>query len=231
MADIAIGVSEYDTLKGKTQTADWRAGLQLLALLAFIAPMLPKDYRITVNEGRRSKEDQTKFWNAYQRFVKYGKPWAAVAAFPFTSKHNDGLAFDLGGPGGSVISDFAHALLVKYGPKFGIHWTGKGFGEKWHFEYVPGTALIVASDKPATPIKEENMNYIKQLLLIATPVSKRPGLVDWWLTNPAEFTFIHMQTDTQLNFWRTKGVEVQEGPQPPHVMAGFRALDGSSGPR
>jgi len=157
MADIAVGTSEYSSLRGKTQWAEMRAGLQLLALLAFIAPMLP-GYRVTVNEARRSRADQLSFWNAYRTFVRYGRPWAAVAAVPYTSKHDSGLAFDLGGPGGSVISDAAHAFLVKYGPRFGIHWIGKNFGEKWHFEYVPGTASVLASNISPTPInipKEE----------------------------------------------------------------------------
>lgn len=152
MADIAVGTSEYQNLRGRTQWAEMRAGLQLLALLAFIAPMLG-GYRITINEARRSRPDQLKFWNAYQVFRRYGRPWAAVAAVPYTSKHDSGLAFDLAGPGGSVISDAAHALLVKYGPRFGIHWIGRNFGEKWHFEYVPGTASVLASNISPVPIK------------------------------------------------------------------------------
>jgi hypothetical protein len=160
MADIVVGTSEYDNLAGKTQYAEMRAGLQLLALLAFIAPMLG-GYRITINEARRSRADQDKFWNAYLRFLA-GGPWAAVAAKPYLSKHDSGLAFDLGGPLGRVISDAAHALLVKYGPAYGIHWIGKNFGEKWHFEYVPGTAKIIAGAlAPAasniTPIEERDM--------------------------------------------------------------------------
>jgi hypothetical protein len=160
MADIFVGNSEYDNLTGKPQYAEERAGLQLLALLAYIAPMLG-GYRITINEARRSRADQDKFWNAYVRFLA-GGPWAAVAAKPYRSKHDSGLAFDLGGPNGRVITDAAHALLVKYGPAYGIHWIGKNFGEKWHFEYVPGTASILASSAPAAgnitaPKKEKDM--------------------------------------------------------------------------
>lgn len=154
MADIFVGKSEYSNLKGQNQYAQERAGLQMLALLAFLLPML-NGYRITINEARRPRPAQLAFWNAYQRFLRYGKPWAAVAAAPYTSKHDSGLAFDLGGAGGAVIADWVHALLVKYGPAYGIHWIGKNFGEKWHFEYVPGTAKILAGIGPTPEEKAE----------------------------------------------------------------------------
>lgn len=175
MADIFVGKSEFGSLRGTNQYAEQRAGLQILALLAFLAPMLA-GYRITFNEARRSRPDQDKFWAAYQKFLRYGKPRAAVAARPYTSKHDSGLAFDLGGPGGAVISDAAHALLVKYGPEWGIHWIGKNFGEKWHFEYVPGTARKLAGTGPT---KQERIEEEMTARLYRNSQTGTIAAIDW----------------------------------------------------
>lgn len=159
MARIFVGNSEFQTLRGKPQYSEYRAGLQLLAVLAIVNPQLPANERITVNEATRPRASQQAFWNDYQR---RGAPPAVVAARPFTSKHDGGgndesRAFDLGGPGGSVITNRAHALFKATALAYGIHHTGAGFRpvEKWHFEYVPGTATKLASEGPTHQEKQE----------------------------------------------------------------------------
>lgn len=159
MARIFVGNSEYGALRGKPQYSEHRAGLQLLAVLAIVNPQLPADERVTINEATRPRASQSAFWNDY---VRRGAPPAVVAARPFRSKHDGGgndesRAFDLGGPGGSVISDRAHALIKAVGADYGIHHTGAGFrpAEKWHFEYVPGTARLLASTGPTKQEAEE----------------------------------------------------------------------------
>ena len=160
MPRIFVGVSEYGSLRGTQQFLEERAGLQFLAVLAIVNPQLPPDERITFNECERPRPSQSAFWNDY---VRRGAPPAVVAARPFTSKHDGGptgdraLAADLGGPGGAVITDRAHALFKAVALEYGIHHTGAGFrpAEKWHFQYVPGTARKLASAGPTQQEQEQ----------------------------------------------------------------------------
>lgn len=166
MARIFVGVSQYAGLRGKSQYSELRAGLQIIMVLALVNAQLPKSEWVYINEATRSRADQTFYWNDY---VRRGAPPAVVAARPFRSKHDGGAgdesrAFDLGGPGGSVITARAHALVVSVGAPYGIHWIGKNFRprELWHFEYVPGTATLLASDGP-TQKEEEDEHMTIQL--------------------------------------------------------------------
>jgi hypothetical protein len=162
MGRIFVGNSEYQSLKGKPQYLEERAGLQFLAVLAIVNAQLPASERVTINEGERPRPSQLAFWNDYRR---RGAPPAAVAAAPYLSKHDGGpngdnaWAADLGGPGGSVISDRAHALVKSVGAAYGIHHTGATFrpAEKWHFQYVPGTATKLASAAPTEAEKKESV--------------------------------------------------------------------------
>ncbi|QPZ39691.1 M15 family metallopeptidase [Paramicrobacterium chengjingii] len=73
------------------------------------------------------------------------------------STHNFGTAIDAGGNAG-IEGTADHNWLVKNGPKYGWHWTGRDFShrEAWHFDYQPGTATITAtSSKPATNVLKE----------------------------------------------------------------------------
>jgi hypothetical protein len=160
MPRIFVGVSEFGSLRGTQQFMEERAGLQFLAVLAIVNPQLPASERITFNEAERPRASQSAFWNDY---IRRGAPPAVVAARPFTSKHDGGpngesaRAGDMGGPGGRVISDRAHALFKAVGAEYGIHHTGASFRpvEKWHFEYVPGTAKKLASAAPTQKEAEE----------------------------------------------------------------------------
>jgi len=199
VARIFVGNSEFGTLRGTPQYSEQRAGLQLLAVLAIVNPQLPASERVTINEATRPRASQSAFWNDY---VRRGAPPAVVAARPFRSKHDGGgndesRAFDLGGPGGSVISDRAHALVKGVGAEYGIHHTGAGFrpAEKWHFEYVPGTARKLASAGP-TPQEREDQDMTARLYrhsgngtIAAVDVSTgfywpmpSPGYVTLWRT-------------------------------------------------
>lgn len=162
MTRIFVGVSQYGALRGKAQYSEERAGLQILAVLAIVNAQLPADERVYINEAQRPRAEQLSFWND---MVRRGAPPAVVAARPFSSKHdggpNDdqGRAFDLGGPGGAVITNRAHALVKSVGAEYGIHHTGAGFrpAEKWHFEYVPGTARKLASAGPTEQEEQESV--------------------------------------------------------------------------
>lgn len=103
---------------------------------------------ITFNEGDRSRADQDVVWFEYLN----GGPLAATR---YTSTHdpvNNGNAADLGGPGGTVISDNARELLDGNHPrgvvgrKYGVFNTGWNFWKRevWHFNVYPGQAEVLA---------------------------------------------------------------------------------------
>jgi hypothetical protein len=136
MDTIEVGKSE---LAGRTfgvmQTMERGAGLQVIGFMNEVERLT--GYRLTVNEGRRSRADQRLVWNAYALYLAGRGPWAPKAAVCYTSIHdeiNHGNAVDFGGPGGAVIPANVHAVMVSLAGKFGVVWTGAGFNEWWHFE-------------------------------------------------------------------------------------------------
>ncbi len=170
---VIVGTSELPgRTYGKQQAmSNMQAGWNLIAALG----ELKRDFGIvvTVNEADRSREDQLALRIAYLVYLAHGTPWAALAAYcsedprpdgTFTSTHdprNYGNAADLGGPGGTVISDAAVALLDadhpdgRIGKKYGLVQTGKRFSsfEKWHFNIYPNQAQVLAPD-PSTVLEQ-----------------------------------------------------------------------------
>lgn len=165
---VIVGTSELPgRTYGKPQTmSNVQAGWNLIAALA----ELERDFGITVtvNEGDRQRPDQLALRAAYIAFINGRGPWAPLAAFcvdppkpgTYTSTHdpfNYGNAADLGGAGGTVISDAAVALLDadhpdgRIGKKYGLVQTGKRFSsfEKWHFNIYPDRAQVLAPDPSA----------------------------------------------------------------------------------
>ncbi len=85
---------------------------------------------LTASEGMRSIEMQRYY---YDRYINRRAGWT-VAAVPGTSNHGWGLAVDLAGPLTSA-GTAEHAWTAAHAPLFGWEWTGRGFGEPWHFDY------------------------------------------------------------------------------------------------
>lgn len=171
---IEVGRSE---LPGRTmgvqQTMERGAGLQVIAFMNEVERLT--GYRLTVNEGRRSRADQRLVWNAYALFLAGRGPWAPRAAQPFTSIHDEilhGNAVDFGGPGGEVIPAAVHAVMVSLAARFGVFWTGRNFGEWWHFEVnrsaaqdeVPEgtvrTGTAPAVPKPEPKVEDDTVRII-----------------------------------------------------------------------
>lgn len=135
---VYVGTSE---LPGRTflkpqYLADGPAQQLILALNRFEEQ---HGYRLTVNEGKRSRADQKLLRDEYDAYIARGKtpPYAALAAACYTSTHDEvnyGNAFDLGGPGGRVLTDAEQAAFYAIGKPLGLVQTGLGFAVKeiWH---------------------------------------------------------------------------------------------------
>lgn len=82
---------------------------------------------IAINSGFRSYMEQKSLYEGYQRRL----PGYNQAAPPGTSKHQNGIAFDIRVAGGS--GNPAYEWLKKNGPSHGFIRTVNG--EPWHWEY------------------------------------------------------------------------------------------------
>jgi hypothetical protein len=164
-----------------------------------------------------------------------GGPLAAVR---YTSTHdefNAGNAVDLGGPNGEALSAAVLGALRKYGPAYGVFPTGMGFSrpESWHYNGYSGRAIIrTAAIKPIPVplvLEEDPMsNMSAQLYLIQTSAEDAgapAGTRDTWLVNPETFTYSHMRSDVQTDFWATLGAVRVDGVQPDRVLDGFNAVN------
>lgn len=132
---------------------------------------------ITVNFGDRSDAEAERLFleryrtkaNIKGRRVYDIRYWRGVAwyrispegtvAVPGTSPHQKMRAGDLAYPYNSRYTA-AHRAAQQLAAEFDIVWTGKNFGEDWHWEYlgalgVVGTASTggSSSSKPSTPSK------------------------------------------------------------------------------
>ena len=160
----SVGKSHYrgDVL-GIEQFMEQAAARQVLALIAYIAT-LPGCRRLTVNEGRRTRARQRTLRQRYEAFLR-GGPWAPLAAVLFTSRHdevNHGNAADLGGPDGEALNAAEIAAIKKYGPDFGVQFTGLTFSppEPWHVEADGRTPIpqyaLASLDAALFPESEED---------------------------------------------------------------------------
>lgn len=162
----SVGVSRYrgDVL-GVEQFMEAGAARQVLALIAFIAT-LPGCRRLTVNEGRRTRARQRTLRARWEAFMR-GGPYAPLAAVLYLSRHdevNHGNAADLGGPNGEALNAAEIAAIKKYGPDFGVHFTGLTFNppEPWHVEGngatpIPHYAFATGGATPIPESEEDDM--------------------------------------------------------------------------
>lgn len=126
---------------------------------------------IHVNSGHRSHAKQIELWNAYQHYLAYGSPWAALAARPGTSLHEGnpaayalGLAADISIPGYEYArTKLGGPVAARYGLIDAIP------SEGWHFQGVEGRNLP-DSTNPTPPPPPTDTEFIVDNL------DFRPGL-------------------------------------------------------
>ena len=165
---------------GDSRNADGTAlGVQLRREAAGALVMLAFYYeqrfgtKLTASEGMRGIEMQNFYWDRYQN----KRPGWTVAAYPGTSQHGWGLAVDFAGRIQSAAT-VEHAWLAAHAPLFGWEWTGRNFGEPWHFDYtgvnvtdeqrqefiargVPApVSTPAAKPAPSNNRKKENLMYL-----------------------------------------------------------------------
>jgi hypothetical protein len=101
--------------------------------------------------GRRVYD--IRWWEGRQYFRH--SPAGTVAAPSRTAPHVAKIAADLGAPYNNRYTA-AHARLQQIAPGLGLDWTGRHFGEDWHWETVRGVGLVGApSSGGATPFNPE----------------------------------------------------------------------------
>jgi hypothetical protein len=139
MAWYSVGPSSYGDLRGVEQfTNSERIALQFFSLkrdFDALPSSVASGVQLTVNEAKRSRPRQSQL---YADYVRTGYP---VAAYPFTSRHDEvahGNALDVGVtmPDGSnrALTDAEFAWMHRECELRGFTWTGRNFGEPWHIE-------------------------------------------------------------------------------------------------
>ncbi|WIE65962.1 hypothetical protein DEI99_005335 [Curtobacterium sp. MCLR17_036] len=139
VAKFSVGKSSYGDLRGVEQyVSSERMALQVLSTIIDLNAYLRSKGRggsLSVNEGMRSRARQSLL---YTQYLRTGYP---VAAYPFTSRHDEvlrGNAVDFGiteadGSNRALSADeFAKLHEIVQGR--GGTWTGVNFGEPWHHE-------------------------------------------------------------------------------------------------
>lgn len=231
METIEVGRSELPgRTNGVMQTMQRDAGLQVLAFMAVVLALT--GYRLTVNEGRRSRRDQLLVWNAYVLYLAGRGPWAPRAAKPYTSIHDEilhGNAVDFGGPGGAVIPATVHAVMVSLAARFGVIWTGVRFGEWWHFEVDRAAATEKITDVPAppaaaveAPITEQEDDDVNTVI-----ITDPKGNI--WVCDIGHHTKWNLirgcksvaEAMTRLRDYKSLGVKVIANKQPSRFVAGL----------
>lgn len=234
---IEVGRSE---LPGRTmgvpQTMERGAGLQVIGFMNEVERLT--GYRLTVNEGRRSRADQRLVWNAYALYLAGRGPWAPRAARCYTSIHDEelhGNAVDFGGPGGEVIPAVVHAVMVQLRDEFGVYWTGQSFGEWWHFEVTRSKArvqvpegttrggAVPADPTTVTPAEQENDDM--SVAVIEIEGGSAPGIYMADHGKHEKWNIIRgcssvKQAMGRLNTWQKMGIRYYAA-QAPVLLAGY----------
>lgn len=152
-------INGYSATLGARQTIDSRALPNLLAFARVFYAAL--GIRLDVTEASRPRPRQKLLWDLWQAYLRRGKrpPWAALAAVPYTSRHDAvtrGNAVDLGS-GIQTFATPAHQWAVINGPRYGVRPTGLEFSspEPWHFDIdtittagSTATLIVPEAEKP-----------------------------------------------------------------------------------
>lgn len=173
----SVGRSSYGDLAGVEQFVSTSMVAEQVSSLAYeFDTQFPgareRGDRLTVNEGIRSRRRMELLRAAWERYQRYGTPWAALAAALYYSTHREeiGTALDFGitrKDGTNRAMTAAEAQWVHdRGVRRGIVWTGRTFNpqESWHhnggYTYSiapitgvnrPGAAFYTDTEKPAAP--------------------------------------------------------------------------------
>ncbi|MGW8430945.1 hypothetical protein ACWGJ9_07450 [Curtobacterium citreum] len=192
-----VGPSSYADLKGVEQYCALERHADQLNSLAFEFDERPESkaagIRLSVNEAIRSDARQYEFWDDWQHYLKYGTPWAALAAKPLTSRHRRqiGTAFDIGitmHDGTNRAPTAAEwAWIHARAALRGIRHTGASFipREEWHHDAgypetlapIPGVrianTLIPAPPKPNPSPEEDDLMHV--INVWSKPTEKHHG--------------------------------------------------------
>jgi hypothetical protein len=198
----SVGRSSYGDLAGVEQFVSRQDVAAQVASLAFeFDSQLPGAHergdRLTVNEGIRSRRRMELLRAAWEKYLRDGTPFAALAAALYFSTHREeiGTALDFGitqEDGTNRAMTPAEAAWVhEHGVRRGIVWTGRTFKpqESWHHNggypasippitgvNLPGarlyTSLTKVPGKEPAPRRRRNMDILwaddhKSALLVA----------------------------------------------------------------
>lgn len=122
-------------------------------------------YPLPVLEGYRPIARQDTLWDKYEAYQN-GGPYAELAARPGTSNHGYARACDFGPP--INIDSPEKRWLDANAPAYGWHPTGNDFHpiERWHFDWLPGTATVDLDQPPAQTLNMEAIMALKDTLEI-----------------------------------------------------------------
>ena len=203
------GISSAPGLVGVRQRIDSRA---LPNLLAFARGFhAAGNGRLEINEGARSRPRQDMLWDNWEAYLARGKrpPVAALAAFPYTSIHDEvehGNAIDFGsgiGTSTTAASVWAH----KHGPEYGVRGTGVTFSVKewWHFDIDKSSTASSSS----TPISADDPRPLTQEELDEMAATKGAALVRDMVRdgNPDIFRALVFPDGTAKKLNKTEGVD------------------------
>lgn len=184
----SVGKSSYPDLKGIEQfVASLDVARQVASLCyEFDTQVAKNGDRLTVNEGIRSRARQD-----YLYYTVYLKEHGALAAYPYTSTHDEtrGSALDFGitdrNGNNRALTQAEFDWLHARAPKRGIAWTGANFirVEQWHHNggypatvapiagvNAPGDPIVKESQRPSAEVVEETEDIVK-----ITYITKKVG--------------------------------------------------------
>ena len=163
----SVGRSSYGDLRGVEQFVSTPVVAEQVSSLAYeFDTQFPgareRGDRLTVNEGIRSRQRMESLRAAWERYRRYGSPYAALAAALYYSTHRAeiGSALDFGitrKDGTNRAMTGAEAAWVhEHGVRRGIVWTGRNFNpqESWHHNggYTYSLPPIVGVNRPGAPL-------------------------------------------------------------------------------
>lgn len=197
-----VGVSSYGdgsstSPRGQVQHVSTLSVAQQVASLSYeFDTQFPGAHgrgdRLTVNEGIREKARMQSLRAAWETFLRYGAPWAALAAALYFSTHREeiGNALDFGitqKDGSNRAMTLAESQWVHdHGPRRGIVWTGRLFSpqERWHHNggYAAAVAPIKGVNQPGVRLFTEPKP--------APPKGRTPRMWNIWDNAKAKCTLV-----------------------------------------
>jgi hypothetical protein len=238
MARYPIGKSSYGELKGVMQYVTVKVAADQFNTLAmeWDAEQTNGD-RLTPNEGTRSRARQTMLWNRWDTFRRNGTPFANLAAYPFTSIHDEllhGLAVDVGitdkngNNRAPTPSEFQR--IYQLAARRGIVHTGGSFSppEQWHMQagfnatVPPLPSPRVAGSTIAPTLIGDIMNTV--IVRVTNP--KRGGASRLFAANTENLTCMYLKTNDTVLFLRGRGAKVLAGTHSFHILDQYTRVAG-----